>query len=200
MDLPKYNGTIHPEEWLKQVQTFCYLKEITNERKILKICKLMIDSTITIPNEINSLDELIKALKSHSTFEIFKNTCRKKLKFLSYISEKDGGNTATFLANFRSLCNDAEIDDPEEIRNLLFDSYLSNKFFKIAFTKKVNGVNSVDDIFKIFDEVVSDELKIIKHDSLVTLKHVATGKYLSSRNVNHQLGSGRRLVSIFFFF
>ena len=63
----------------------------------------MVDSTITIPNEINSLEEFIKALKSHSTFEIFKNTCRKKSKFLKYISEKDSGNTATFLANFYSF-------------------------------------------------------------------------------------------------
>ncbi len=42
-----------------------------NEKEILKFCKLMIDPNITIPNSINSYDELVKALKSHSTFEIF---------------------------------------------------------------------------------------------------------------------------------
>src|SRR4051812_13300274 len=59
MEPPKYNGTLHPEEWLKRVQTYCYLKEIENEQRIFKICKLLIDSTIiTIPAEINSFDEL----------------------------------------------------------------------------------------------------------------------------------------------
>ncbi|RIA89715.1 hypothetical protein C1645_824410, partial [Glomus cerebriforme] len=79
MELPKYFGTIHPEEWLKQVKAQCYLKDIEDEQKILKICKLMIDSTITIPNEINTFDELIKALKSHTTFNIFKDSCKVKL-------------------------------------------------------------------------------------------------------------------------
>ena len=72
MELPNYTGTIHPEKWLKQIQTYCCLKDIENEQKILKICKLLIDSTITIPNEINSFDELVKALKLHKIFDIFK--------------------------------------------------------------------------------------------------------------------------------
>ena len=122
MELPKYNGTIHPEKWLKQVQAHCYLKEIESEQKILKICKPLIDSIITIPDEINSFDELIKALKSHSTFEIFKNSCIAKLKSMKYVSEKKGGNTASFIANFRSLCKDAEINNPEEIKSLLINS------------------------------------------------------------------------------
>ncbi len=43
MGLLKYNRTIHPGEWLKQVQTFCYLKEITNGQKILQIYKLIMN-------------------------------------------------------------------------------------------------------------------------------------------------------------
>ncbi len=34
---------------------------------------------------------------------------------------------------------------PKKLKTFYSDSYLSNKFFKIAFTKKVNGINSVDD-------------------------------------------------------
>ena len=101
MRLPKYTGTVHPEEWLKQVQAYCYLKDIENEQKILKFCKFMIDSTITIPNEINSFDELIKTLKSHSSFRIFKDSRKIKLQMLKYVPEND---TVTFLANFLSLC------------------------------------------------------------------------------------------------
>src|SRR5256885_11883708 len=109
MELQKYNGTIHPEEWLRQVQTYCCLKEIENEQKILKICKLLIDPIITIPDEINSFDELIKALKSHSTFNIFKNSCKRTLQVMKYIPDKEEKYTVKFLAKFFSLCNNAEI-------------------------------------------------------------------------------------------
>src|SRR3954466_14182453 len=177
MELPKYNGTIHPEEWLKQVQTYCCLREIENEQKILKFCKLMIDSTITIPNEINSFDELIKALKSHSTFNIFKDSCKRKLQVMKYIPEKEENYTSTFLANFRSLCKNAEIDNLEEIKKLLFNTYSSNEFFKNEFIKRVKGVNSIDEMVKIFNDVVFDELNVIRYGSLVSLRHVSTGRY-----------------------
>ena len=82
MILPKYTGTVHPEEWLKQVQAYCYLKDIEDEQKILKFCKFMIDTNIIIPDGIKSFDELVKALKSHPTFKIYKDSCKiiKKLK------------------------------------------------------------------------------------------------------------------------
>ncbi|GBC14582.2 hypothetical protein GLOIN_2v1651086 [Rhizophagus irregularis DAOM 181602=DAOM 197198] len=127
MDLPKYTGTIHPEEWVKQVQIYCYLKGIESEGKIIKFSKLMIDYTIIIPNvnEINSFEELIKALKLHSTFSIYKNSCKRKLQLIKYIPEQE--DVATFLANFRSLC--MEISDHKEIITMLINSY-SNYFFK----------------------------------------------------------------------
>ncbi|PKC65646.1 hypothetical protein RhiirA1_395119 [Rhizophagus irregularis] len=49
---------------------------IRQERDILKLRKLNIDSPISISNEINILNELSKALKTHSTFEIYKNGCK----------------------------------------------------------------------------------------------------------------------------
>ncbi|GBC27601.1 uncharacterized protein OCT59_013326 [Rhizophagus irregularis] len=193
MDLPKYTGTIHPEEWVKQVQIYCYLKGIENEENIIKFSKLMIDSTIIIPNvnEINSFEELIKALKLHSTFSIYKNSCKRKLQLIKYIPEQE--DVTTFLATFRSLC--VEISDHKEIITMLINSY-SNYFFKDEFIKRVEGINSVDEIFKIFSEVVTfDESKIIiKFGTSIALKHVATGKYLSSYNVNYLTGSGQRVV------
>ncbi len=118
------------------------------------------------------------------------------MKFLKYIPEKDSENTAIFLANFRFLCNDAEIDDPEKIKNLLSNSYLSNKFFKIEFTKRVNGISLLNDLLKIFDDVVLEELEIIKHGSLVNLKHVATSRYLFSYNILAYYR--RQVVGVFF--
>jgi hypothetical protein len=201
MKIPKYCGTIHPEEWLKQVQTFCYLKQITNEQEILRICKLMIDSAITIPNETNSFNELIKALKSHTTFTIFKDSCKRKLQVMRYIPDKEEIYTATFLANFRLFCNYAEINNPEEIKKLLFNTYLSNEFFRNEFIKRIdstviNDINPLNKMVEIFNEVVFDELNVIRYDSLIALRHVSTGKYLSSCNINYQTGSQRQVVSI----
>ncbi|RIA87330.1 hypothetical protein C1645_878104 [Glomus cerebriforme] len=199
MELPKYSGTIHPEEWLKQVKVLCYFKQITNEQEILKICKLMIDSAITISNEINTFDELIKVLKSHSTFNIFKDSCKRKLQVMKYIPEKEKNYTATFLANFRSYCNDAEIKNLEEIKKFLFNTYSSNEFFKNEFIRRIDSTIFVDfnpsnEIIKIFNDVVFDELNIIRYNSLIALRHVSTGKYLSSYEINYQTGSQRQVV------
>ncbi|CAB4434141.1 unnamed protein product [Rhizophagus irregularis] len=194
MELPTYNGTCHPDKYIKRMRAYCKINQITNENEILELCILMLDSIITIPNEINSLDELTTSLKSHSTFNIFKNTCKAKLKFLKYVSEKEGGNTATFLANFRSLCDDAEIDDVEEITNYLLNTLSSDKFLKVEFKRKLNGINSVDEILEIFSDIVIDELNVIRYGSLVAFKHVATGKYLSSCNKNYSTGSGFQIV------
>ncbi|PKY45402.1 hypothetical protein RhiirA4_542568 [Rhizophagus irregularis] len=195
MELPKYSGTIHPQEWLKQVLIFCYFNQIKDDKEVLNICKTMINSTIIIPNvnEIKSFEELIEALKLHSTFNIFKISCKRKLQMMKFIPEQQD-DIATFLANFHSLCNDAEINDHEEIITLLINSY-SNYFFKSEFIKRVEGINSVDEIFKIFSEVVFDESKIIKFGSSIALKHVATGKYLSSCSVNYITGSKERVFA-----
>jgi dolichyl-phosphate-mannose--protein O-mannosyl transferase len=54
-------------------------------------------------------------------------------------------------------------------------------------------------MFKIYSDVLSDDYKIIKYDSetLITIKHVATGRYLSSIDLNYITGSERQVVSIF---
>jgi hypothetical protein len=198
MELPTYNGTCHPNKYIKRMRAYCKVNQVTNEKDILDLCILMIDTIITIPNEINSIDALITFLKSHSTFNIFKNTCKAKLKFLKYVSEKEGGNTATFLANFRSLCDDAEVDNIEEITNYLLNTLSLDKFLKIEFKRKVDGINSIDEILKIFSDVVIDELNVVRYGSLVTFKHVATGKYLSSCSKNYLTGSGFQIVSILY--
>ncbi|RIA84914.1 hypothetical protein C1645_831576 [Glomus cerebriforme] len=96
----------------------------------------MVNSTIPISKEINSFDELIKILKLHTSFTIFKNSCKQKLQVMEYNYKQD---IATFLANFHSLCIDAEISNPEEIRVLLINSFID-------------------------DDVVFEESKIIKYD------------------------------------
>src|SRR6266496_3758352 len=125
MDPPKYNGTIHPEEWMQQVKTFCCYNTIHVNK--IYFYKQLVHPAIKIPSieNISTLNELLDALKAHVSFDIFKKSCKKKLLALKYIPEKDGGDTAAFLSKFQSLCYNAEINDIEEIKNIIYDYDLS---------------------------------------------------------------------------
>ncbi|CAG8571239.1 8966_t:CDS:2 [Funneliformis caledonium] len=83
MELPIYDGNIHPNEWLKQVQAYCSLNKITKDEEILKFTIIVIDSTIKIPEKITSLDELINALKQDISYSIF----NKKMENVNSTSE-----------------------------------------------------------------------------------------------------------------
>jgi hypothetical protein len=195
-NFPLYSATEHPNDWLNQVQTKCILAGIKNDKEILKLCKLNISKGIQIPEDINNVNGLINALKAHPSFNVFKNDCKAKLDNMTF----EGGDTAQFLADVRALCNNAEIiNSYDYVRRRLLNTYSSNDFFRNEFAKRVTRTTAVDDMFKIYSDVVSDDYKIIRYASeiLVTIKHVATGRYLSSLEVNYQTGSERQIVSIF---
>ncbi|RGB41937.1 hypothetical protein C1646_791663 [Rhizophagus diaphanus] len=194
MKIPIIDGTIHPDEWVKQVQTICIINNIRQERDILKICKLNIDSSITVPGECNNLNDLVKALKAHPTFSIYKDGIKHKLDQMKF-EGGEGGDTTAFLAEFRSHCDKAEID-PQEIKNRLLRTYSSNEFFENEFSKRVTDVTSIDEIYKIYSEVVADSTKIIKYgpEFLISIKHIETGRYLSSRQINYETGSQRQVL------
>ncbi|CAG8517751.1 8521_t:CDS:2 [Funneliformis caledonium] len=197
MELPKYNGTCHPNTYVKNMRAYCKINRITNAQDILELSILMIDSNIIIPEDIDNIDKLVNTLKSHSTFNIFKDSCKGKLQGMKYIPEEEENFTATFLAKFRTLCNDAEINDPYEIKKLLFNTYSSNIFFKEEFVRLSDIMNSkdqIDEICKLFHDIVFDASKIIKYDSLIALKNVSTGRYLSSCNINYITGSTNQVV------
>ena len=205
-----YNATVHPDDWLSTIQTQCIINNIKNEKEILRLCKLNIDKAIVIP-EVNSTTELVGALKNHPSFNIFKNDCKAKIDAMKF----EGGDTAQFLADIRNLINNAEIDNPDDVRRRLLNTYSSNDFFRNEFSKRVTRATLIDDMFKIYSDVVSDGSKIIKYvvedrvtkgtlkepkfgpDNLVTIKHVPSGRYLTSIDVNYQTGSQRQAVSIF---
>jgi hypothetical protein len=203
MNIPTYNGTVHPEDWIKEVQTICLINNIRQEKDILRLCKLNIDSSIPTPNEINNIIDLTKALKAHPTFEIYKDGIKRRIDQMNF-EGGEGGDTTTFLAEFRSSCDKAEINNPQEIKNRLLRTYSSNEFFKNEFSKRVSGVTSIDEIYRLYSEVISDSSKVIKYgaESLIAIKHLSTGRYLSSCEINYQTGSKRQVVSscVFFFF
>ncbi|GES94873.1 hypothetical protein GLOIN_2v620650 [Rhizophagus clarus] len=193
MEIPKYNATVHPDEWIKDVQTKCLIHKIRQERDVLQICKLNI--TINLTTEPTTIGELTEGLKAHPTFDIFKNSCKEKLEKMKY-EGGEGGNTAEFLAEFRSLCNNAEITNPREVRSRLLRTYPSHEFFRNEFSNRTSDITSIDEIFRLYSEVIADSSKVIKYgpEFLIAIKHLETGRYLSSCEVNYETGSQRQVI------
>src|ERR1043165_9148402 len=106
MDIPKYDGNVHPDEWINDIQQYFEIKRIIDydEHRYLNIAKSLVDSTISLPAEIDSYEQLCNALKEDISFTVFKNTNKRMLQFLKYIPEKDGGKTSKFISIFRKLC------------------------------------------------------------------------------------------------
>ncbi|GBB91305.1 hypothetical protein RclHR1_01850015 [Rhizophagus clarus] len=190
MEPPIYDGRIHPSEYIKKMHTYCNFRQITNEQEILKFAIMNIDSTIDIPKNITSFDALINALKGHISFVIFKNSRKRKLEVLKYVTEREGGDTANFVTEFRKLCHDAEITDLLEQKKCLFNAVPYN-FLINRFTNDQKNVNSMDELVKVFEESVLEDSRIIKNGSIIALRHIATGKYLSSCDKKYPKGGGR---------
>ncbi|PKY24761.1 hypothetical protein RhiirB3_509253 [Rhizophagus irregularis] len=192
MEFPKYDGNIHPDEWIKDFQKYDYYWRERYHLTCLEMAKSLVDSTIKIPTKIRDIEELRNALKEDISFTIFKNTNKRILQSLKYIPERKGGNTSKFISNFRKLCYNSEINDVEEQKKYLYNSlpighlyYISNIFYK-----KMKNVNSNNELIKKFEDIIVDEENLITNESVVALKHVATGKYLSSiKNLRYEAGN-----------
>ncbi|GBC02568.1 hypothetical protein RclHR1_04690019 [Rhizophagus clarus] len=194
MDLPKYNGNIHPDEWIDDIQKYL---SIRNKNYDVGLIKKLVDTNISLPTGINidSLEKLCNALKEDYSFTIFKNTNKRKLQSLKYIPESRGGDTSKFISNFLKLCYNAEINDIEEQKNYLYKSLPMNNYFSNEFYYRMNIVNSTNELIKEFEGIVFEESNLIKNESIIALKHVATGKYLGSfENLHYMTGNKRQLV------
>src|SRR5438045_2745620 len=150
MNLQMYDGNVHPNEWLKQIQTYCFLKQIKEGRDV-EFAKMMIDSTIHIP-KITSLDELVNALQNDISFKIFKHSNKRKLGILKYKGENAGGDTAKFVDTFRKLCRDAEITKLEESKKYFIQAL--PYALKDKFLKESDNINSFNDIILRFSNIL----------------------------------------------
>jgi hypothetical protein len=196
MDLPKYNGNIHPDEWINDIQKYLRIKNNNySNRDLLEIATTLVDTNISLPTGIDSFEKLRNALKEDIFFTTFKNTNERKLRSLKYIPESNGGDTSKFISNFFKLCYNAEINDIEEQKNYLYKSLPMNNFFSNEFYKRMKNVNSINKLIKEFEDIIVEDSNLIKDESIVALKHVATGKYLSSaENFCYTTGSCTQLV------
>ncbi|GBC04100.1 hypothetical protein RclHR1_05510001 [Rhizophagus clarus] len=176
---PKYDGNIHPDEWINDIKKYYNMWE-DNYGGFLSTAKSLINPTIKLPTEINDLEKLHDMLKKDVTFTVFKNSNKRKLQSLKYISERDGGDTLKFLSEFRNLCFNSEINYIKEQKKYFFKALSDKNFFLTEFCKIMNNVNSMNELIKEFEKIVMYESNIIRSNSTVALKHVATGKYLTS--------------------
>jgi len=197
MDLPVYDGNIHPNEWLKRVRACCFLKHIVKDEEILKFAKMVIDSTINIPENVTSLDELVNALKRNIAFSTFKNINKIRLLSLKFSSpNRENVETLKFIDDFCRLCRDADIDDLQEQKKYLYLS-IPNEYFEDESYKKLESTNSTSELIEAFGKMVIEESNLIRDDSIIVLKHVATGKYLSSiGNLSYVTGSCSQSVCL----
>ena len=61
----------------------------------------------------------------------------------------------------------------------------------------MENVNSINELIKEFEGIVLEESNLIRNESVIALKHVATGKYLSSiENLRYTTGSRAQLVYV----
>ncbi|CAB4411182.1 unnamed protein product [Rhizophagus irregularis] len=61
----------------------------------------------------------------------------------------------------------------------------------------MKNVNSINELAKKFEDIVLEESNLIRKESIVALKHIATGKYLSSiSNLRYTTGSKSQLVFV----
>ncbi|PKY17774.1 hypothetical protein RhiirB3_488884 [Rhizophagus irregularis] len=195
MDLQKYNGNIHPDEWMNDLQAYFNIKQKMN----IDFAVSLVDSTIKLPTGIDNIEKLRNALKENIFFTVFKNTNKRKLQSLKYNPERKGGDTSYFISTFCKLCYNAEINDVEEQKRYLYKSLPNNLFKYVSdeFFEKMKNVNSIDELIKRFEELVLEESNLIRNGSIVALKHVATGKYLSSiKKLCYTTGGQKQLIFV----
>jgi hypothetical protein len=195
MDFPKYDGNIHPDEWINDAKVQFNHKFYIRDRFAIPVT-LYIEPAIKLPADIHSYEELRKALKEDISFKIFKNSNKRKLQSLKYVPERKGGDTSKFTSIFRKLCYNSEINDVEEQKKYLYKSLPDNHFDYISneFYKKMKNVKSINELLEEFENIIVEESNLIRNGSIVALKHVATEKYLSSIDKLYTTGSMGQLV------
>ncbi|RIA86205.1 hypothetical protein C1645_807887 [Glomus cerebriforme] len=194
---PKYDGTIHPEEWVKQIQLSFYdthNKITKNEQEIVNYCKLLIHPSIKILPETNSFIGLINDLKSDISYDVFKNSVKNKLQF-NYNISTDENETLKFLNQFQQLLYEGEITEIGEQKKLFLDSLPKESIQYIFINHNFDKINSIEELFNHFYESFTEESKSINDGSHIALKHVTTGKYLSSKT-NNMVFAGPTILDI----
>ncbi|GBB99385.1 hypothetical protein RclHR1_03500010 [Rhizophagus clarus] len=151
----------------------------------------MIHPSINV-SKASTFDEIMNILKSDTIFTLFKYSVKKKLQKLEFDPQNE--DHIQFISIFRKYCYEAEINDVEEQKNLLLKKFSKNSFQYYFINNNFKKIKSLNDLVTYFNRSLLEERKLIHSGSCVTLKHVATEKYLTSCNISYKTGSGRSIV------
>jgi hypothetical protein len=188
---PRYDGTIQPELWVQDLRFFCALRGVDDQSTVLNIAILRIDPSIPIPKDVNSFNSLISVLKDHFTHTIFRADSLEKLNKLKCERNKD---MSEFITKFTFLCRGANITDREEKRGYLLRN-LPDDIIRNVFRSRTENLDSFDKIIETFKDVMLEHRRQIRYGSKIALKHVATGRFLSSKDTRYDTGSKQHIVS-----
>ncbi|RGB41949.1 hypothetical protein C1646_751561 [Rhizophagus diaphanus] len=189
-ELIKYDETIHPEVWLNTIKLYCYKNKITKKGDILEFCKSLIHPSINV-SKANTFEEISNILKNDILFISFKHSIKEKLQKLKF-DPKDK-NYVQFINLFREYCYEAEIN-VEEQKKLLLEKLSEDSFQYYFINDNLEKIKSLNDLVVYFNQSFLEQRKLIRFGSCISLKHVVTGKYLTSCNVRYKTGSRRRIV------
>ncbi|GBC03951.1 hypothetical protein RclHR1_05410007 [Rhizophagus clarus] len=187
---PRYDGTLHPEVWIQDLRFFCALRGVYDQSTVINIAILRIDPDIPIPKDISSFSSLINVLKEHFTHTVFRADSLEKLDKLKCERNRD---MSEFIAKFISLCRGANITDKEEKKKYLLRN-LPDDMVRNAFRNRIENLNSFDKMIETFKDVMLEHRRQIRYGSKIALKHVATGRFLSSKDVKYDSGSKQYIV------
>ncbi|EXX64117.1 uncharacterized protein OCT59_013518 [Rhizophagus irregularis] len=190
MELIKYDETIHPEVWLNTIKLYCYKNQITKKEDIIEFCKSMIHPSINV-SKANTFEEILNTLKNDIFFISFKHSVKKKLQKLKF--DPKNKNYIQLINIFREYCYEAEIN-VEEQKKLLLEKLSEDSFQYYFINDNLEKIKSLNDLIIYFNQSFLEQQKLIRFGSCITLKHVATGKYLTSCNVHYKTGSKRSIV------
>ncbi|PKY54018.1 hypothetical protein RhiirA4_472568 [Rhizophagus irregularis] len=192
MEPVEYDETIHPVVWLNKIKSCCYKNQITKKEDIIEFCKSMVHPSIDV-SKASTFDEILNILKTDVLFTLFKYSVEEKLQKLKFDPKNE--DHVQFISIFRKFCYEAEINDVEKQKKLLLK--LSKDSFQYYFiNNNLEKIKSLDDLVVYFNQSFLEQRKFIHFGSCITLKHVATGKYLTSCNVHYKTGSKRSIVHV----
>ncbi|CAB5369045.1 unnamed protein product [Rhizophagus irregularis] len=179
MNHNKYDGTIHPEVWIRQIRLSFYdqnNENTKNEQETVDYCKLLIHPSIKISSETNSFVGLVNDLKLDASYDAFKKSIKKKvqeLKFNNIINKDDGDDESLkFLNNFKQLCYEGEITEIGERKRLFLTALSKGSLQHFLIDNKFDKINSMEELFKYFYESLLDEPKTVKNVVPITMKMV----------------------------
>ncbi|KAF0459821.1 hypothetical protein F8M41_000711 [Gigaspora margarita] len=147
---PEYNGSCHPEDWLRKFKLVA-----------------------TVQEKISSESEIF--LKTDPSFSIFKIESEHKLLALRFTHLTD---VKDFIIELRQLLADAEIFDPKLQKQSILKILPTNLSDTLGL--KIAESQDIHEVFINLRNFLSQYKRVLKYGSVITLRHIDTGKLLSS--------------------